>query len=197
MDSRNVAAIANALAQAEEKLQFVITESAKQARYAVSKAASAVAENIRAISDQLKAHDPAPSSTALQPTRPIPNPAHHATRRAAYPRFHRRGDQLIRIAWSKRGKKEYSHKAPYAALQALATAIAELGKDGRVFTTDHLLPITSGDGAEVPDYQSYVGIAFLKEMALIDQHGRQGYTIPRPAEFGKSVAAAWHKLPEQ
>ena len=79
----------------------------------------------------------------------------------------------------------------------LAKTLAEAGKDGRVFATDHVLPIHDPtDGSEIPNYQSYVGIAWLKQMGLIEQHGRQGYSIPRLAEFEKSVESVWSKLPE-
>src|SRR5260221_17756 len=43
-----------------------------------------------------------------------------STRTASYPRFVRRGEQLVRIAWSKRKKKEYRHRVSYDALHALA-----------------------------------------------------------------------------
>jgi len=117
--------------------------------------------------------------------------------RAAYPRFFRQDEQLVRIAWSKREKKEYRHKAPYAVLQALAKTMSELGKDGRIFSTDDLLPIHDQDGNEVPSYQAYVGIALLKHALLLDQHGRQGYSIPKLTEFGDAVESLWQKLPTQ
>lgn len=113
-------------------------------------------------------------------------------------RFFRRGDQLIRVARSKRKKKEYQHKAPRSTIDALVAAIAETGKDGRVFTTDQVLPIRDpGDGSEIPNYQSYVCIAWLKHTGLIDQHGRQGYSIPRLAEFKDAVESIWRTLPKQ
>lgn len=124
---------------------------------------------------------------------------HHAsarTKRDDYPRFFRQDDQLVRIAWSKREKKEYRHKASYAALDALVTAMASKGAEGRVFSTDQLLPIHEPDGSEVPSYQSYVSISLLKQTGLIDQHGRQGYSIPRIEVFRDAVDAVWKKLPK-
>ena len=103
----------------------------------------------------------------------------------------------MRIAWSKRKKKEYRHKAPYAVLQALVKVMSELGKDGRIFSTEDLLPIQDTDGNEVPSYQAYVGIALLKHTSLLDQHGRQGYSIPRLAEFADTIEAVWQKLPHK
>jgi hypothetical protein len=113
-----------------------------------------------------------------------------------YPKFFRRKDELIRLAWSKREKKEYNHKASYAVLRALANAMKERGAGGRVFSTDELLPLRSeADGSDVPNYQAYVGIALLKQTGLIDQHGRKGYSIPRFEEFETAVENVWKQLP--
>jgi hypothetical protein len=74
--------------------------------------------------------------------------------------------------------------------------MASKGVDGRVFSTDEFLPIKdSTDGSDVPSYQAYVGISLLKQTGLIDQHGRQGYSIPRIAEFKDAVEAVWKNLP--
>lgn len=117
--------------------------------------------------------------------------------RAGYPRFFRRGDELVRIAWSKREKKEYQHKAPYIAVKVLAGTIVRAGKDGRLFTTEEVLPIRDADdGSEIPNYQAYVCIAWLKHTGLIDQHGRQGYSVPRLEEFQATVESTWRSLPE-
>ncbi len=123
-----------------------------------------------------------------------------ATRRPGteYPQFFRHDNQLIRLAWSRGQRKEYVHKAPYVVLKALAKAMAEQGTDGRVFSTDNFLPLHEKTGGDaVPIYQAYVGISLLKQSGLIDQHGRQGYSIPRLADFKDAVEAVWKKLPER
>jgi hypothetical protein len=110
----------------------------------------------------------------------------------------RQGDYLVRISWSKREKKEYRHKAPFSILKALATAMTDKGGEGRVFSTDEFLPIHEvSDGGQVPNYQAYVGISLLKKTGLIDQHGRQGYSIPRITEFKSAVEAIWETIPKE
>jgi hypothetical protein len=113
-----------------------------------------------------------------------------------YPRFYRKGDRLVRVAWSKREKKEYEHKAPHSVLRSLTASIIEKGVAGRVFSTDDVLPIYDDDGAPVPSYQAYVGIALLKQTGLLDQHGRQGYSMPQPHDLESAVEAVWRNLPE-
>jgi hypothetical protein len=75
--------------------------------------------------------------------------------------------------------------------------MAEKGAGGRIFSTDQFLPIhNSTDGLPVPNYQAYVGISLLKQTALIDQHGRRGYSIPQIAMFSEAVESVWRKIPE-
>ena len=67
-----------------------------------------------------------------------------------------------------------------------------------MFCTDEFLPIHEvSDGSQVPNYQAYVGISLLKQTGLIDQHGRQGYSIPRITEFKNAVEAIWETIPEK
>jgi hypothetical protein len=79
----------------------------------------------------------------------------------------------------------------------LADRIAAKGVDERVFSTDELTPVADNDGTEVPTYQVYAGLALLKQVGLVDQHGRQGYSVPRLAEFKVAVDALLQNLPEK
>ncbi len=112
-----------------------------------------------------------------------------------YPRFFRHGNELVRVAWSRRAKSEYQHKTSEAVLKTVADTLTKVGSDGRIFSTDEFLPIRDPEGVEVPAYQIYVCIALLKLTGLIEQHGRQGYSISTPDEFTDSVDAIWRKLP--
>lgn len=118
------------------------------------------------------------------------------TAAASYPRFARLKNDLVKIGWSKKEKKEYSHKAPYSAIRALVAAMANVGRDGRVFSTDELLPLDDAEGNTFPGYQVYACIALLKRKGLIDQHGRQGYSILQPDSLDHEVEAIWRELPE-
>lgn len=116
----------------------------------------------------------------------------------AYPRFARRGGQLIKIGWSKSDKSEYEHKAPHHVAQLLAKLVAETGKDGRIFQLGALMPLRDPTGGtDLPDYQVYVVIAWWRSIGLLDQHGRQGYSIPDPNQLLQAVESAWTKLDAQ
>ena len=200
MDS--VKRAAGVLQQAEATLRGLVSDAAASGDYAsvvqIAAWARTVSELVQAAPGQpAKSSAPTPrlqhkSGKGVPAPRRTPRPAVDE-----YPKFLRQGDQLIRIAWSKKEKKEYQHKMPLPVLRSLTKAMANIGADGRVFSTDQFLPIRDDDDEEVPSYQAYVGIALLKQTGLIDQHGRQGYSIPRLAEFKEAVEAIWQKLPKQ
>jgi hypothetical protein len=114
-----------------------------------------------------------------------------------YPRFGCRRDHLIRVGPSKDGNSEYEHRTAKPAVDALASAVLEAGREGRVFTIEDCQPVVlPADGSEVPSYQVYNVMAWLKKMGLVDQHGRQGYSICKPQEFMEQVETAWNTLAE-
>lgn len=136
--------------------------------------------------------------TVAPDKKPATEGAKKAASRSAYPRFVRRGDQLVKIGWSKREKSEYEHKTPRQAALVLARAATEAGKDGRIFQINALLPLSDPkDGSEIPDYQVYLVIAWWRSAGLLDQHGRQGYSIPNANQLSRAVESAWTKLLEE
>lgn len=128
--------------------------------------------------------------------------AHHGSPKkpqspAKYPRFVRRGDQLLKFGWSKREKAEYEHKAPLQVALALACAVKELGQNGRIFQISELLPLNDpAKGNGIPGYQVYLVVAWWRNVGLVDRHGRRGYSIASVAQLQQAVESEWLKLPE-
>lgn len=136
--------------------------------------------------------------TSAPDKKPVAEGSKKAMTRPAYPRFVRRGDQLVKIGWSKREKSEYEHKSPRQAALTLARVAAAAGKDGRIFQISALLPLSDPkDGSEIPDYQVYLVIAWWRSAGLLDQHGRQGYSIPNASQLHLAVESAWTTLLEE
>lgn len=118
-------------------------------------------------------------------------------KRMEYPRFGRRGDSLVKVGWSKSEKKEYEHKALKRAVDVLISTLIRAGANGRIFKADDILPLAdTGDDTEIPAYQVYLILAWLRNLGLIDQHGRQGYSIAKPKELSGVVESAWQALSE-
>ena len=115
----------------------------------------------------------------------------------SYPRFARRGDQLVKTGWSRRENKEYEHSAPQRVVESLALSIARRSRNGRVFSAKHLFPIKDPqDQSDVPTYQSYVALAWLRRSGFLKQHGRRGYSLRKSVQLTSAVADAWLRLPE-
>src|SRR5262245_31311871 len=50
----------------------------------------------------------------------VPSASQRSSRTArAFPRFEREGDRLVKIAWSKKDRAEYEHKAPHRIVDLL------------------------------------------------------------------------------
>lgn len=120
-----------------------------------------------------------------------------AHRKDKYPKFFRRGDQLVKIGWSKKEREEYQHKAPRRVIDALAAAIARRSGNGRLFTSDDVMPLKDAStGEEMPGYQAYVALAWFKHAGIVKQHGRSGYSAKNGPHLAEAVGASWEKVPE-
>jgi hypothetical protein len=113
-----------------------------------------------------------------------------------YPKFFRRGDELVKVGWSKNDRKEYNHRAPRGVVDAVAAAIKQIGAKGRLFTGDEMLPLKDlTRGKSIPDYQAYVALAWLKDLGVVEQHGRRaGYSLVEEAPISGTIAASWPEL---
>ena len=127
---------------------------------------------------------------AQRPLTPPPIPVEDQ-----YPRFARRGDELLKIAWSKQERKEYTHRAPRAALDAVVRQLKQLAAAG-TFTSDDLSLLKDpATGRVFPLYQIFVVLAWLRKLGLVKQHGRKtGYTLLTDRPLDDTINAAWEEL---
>jgi len=182
------------LAGAEKRLRELVGTAAAGGDY---KVAEQVMVWARALGELVC--DPSLTQTSPVPSRELP-PARRSRRTPAkgdYPRFFRRGDNLIKIGWSKKEKAEYEHKAPRRVVDALTGAITRRSGNGKLFTVEDLLPLKDPqDGGEMPGYQVYVALAWFKSTGLVKQHGRQGYSLKRGWSM-ETALNAWELLKAQ
>jgi hypothetical protein len=116
----------------------------------------------------------------------------------AYPIFFKQGNDIVKLGWSKKERKEYLHKSPKRYLELIASIIDGAGKNGALFSTEHVLPVHDPDsGGEVPGYQAYLCIALLRQKGLVQQHGRQGYTVPQGTLLMSQIPSIWESLQER
>jgi hypothetical protein len=124
------------------------------------------------------------------------NPGKAKSKKSAYPKFLREGDTLVKIGWSRREGKPYEHKAPKTVLQVLIQELIRSGARGERFTTEGLFPLKDPvNKSEIPDYQAYLTLAWVRGNGLILQHGRQGYSLHEDTDLTYECDRLWTELP--
>ena len=53
---------------------------------------------------------------------------------------------------------------------------------------DELLPVLGDDGQEIPSYQAYLALSFLRERGIVTQVGRSGYKLDMPGPEAEVAA---------
>lgn len=175
--------VATALAGAEKRLKRVIAATAQVGEYSLSKAASAVAENLVALREKLPRPSEQTGADGLRKSSNSASPSGKSRRerpqRRKYPRFEMHGDYLHRVGWSKKEREEYTHKAERGTYEHVARAMSALaGTTEQPISAEQIWEYIQANGSAVASYQMYVVIGFLKAQGVIKQRGRAGYEIP-------------------
>jgi hypothetical protein len=183
----------------EGDLRQMVASAAGSGDYEAVLRLTSCAKQLIALADSVGSNGSSLPSAPPQPAAKsdTPNGRNRAkpARAEPYPRFYSQRDHLIRVGRSRRGGAEYQHKTPKAAVDSIVSSVLVAGRDGKVFTMEDCLPFTQDSGnKEIPSYQAYNVMAWLKKMNLVDQHGRQGYSIRDADHFGDKVAQAWGAL---
>lgn len=105
---------------------------------------------------------------------------------------------LHKIGWSKKRRKEYVHKIQRAAFDDTVSAIEDLAKQkGGILSPEDIYSRASEiNGDDVPQYQVYIVLAFLRNENLVDKVGREGYRVYTPADLQLSANLAWEGVKE-
>ena len=195
------------LRQAEVSLRELLAESASSGDYASVIQITSIAKSLGSVASDLEGRttiqrmlSPGQSDRRTGSARSARKPQRRkkAVRRSlkdGYPKFVRQGDFLIKIAWSKRDKKEYQHRAPRNIVRLLAGALRDQGRPGTLIASEEFLPLTDpADGSQVPSYQAYLALAWFVSECLIHREGRQGYIVGEPDLLESKAETAWGKL---
>ncbi len=116
------------------------------------------------------------------------------TARDEYPRFERDGEKLVKIAWSKKDKREYEHRAPRDAVLRVAERLATDVATRTVFSMDKLMPFKGDGGSDIPSYQAYLALAWFRELGFVEQRGKEGYAVADGELSIERVQQAWNVL---
>ncbi|SRR6266436_326788 len=112
-----------------------------------------------------------------------------------YPRFERQGDRLVKIAWSKKDRREYEHRATANIIFRIAELFERDRAPGTAFMMDALMPFRTRTGADIPSYQAYLALAWFRSLGAIEARGKDGYA-PVVENLRKRIESAWNSLPD-
>jgi hypothetical protein len=116
----------------------------------------------------------------------------------SYPKFVRDGENLIKIGWSKAEKSEYEHRSPKRVLSVLTASLDKIAGNGKRFAMESVMPLTDPEqGSEIPPYQLYLCLAWLRQIGVVVQHGRQGYSLQRDENLPSAVESRWKEIPQR
>lgn len=107
------------------------------------------------------------SPRKLATTKPTEKPA-------KYPTFKIEGDRLVKIGWSKKNKAEYVHKASFDVALSVFLRVGHAASL-ESFRVEDQFPIRLPDEIEVPSYQSYLVLAWLRNKGYIEKVGKDSY----------------------
>lgn len=205
-----MAAAITVLETAQDSLNGLASEALNGGNYAVAREIIVCAEQVTFLKRRLSGgvvaaeggESPAEPASGeaphmqSSPRRVTPNrKAAGRGRRRQYPKFLRRKDELVKVGWSKSEKCEYVHRAPRRVLEIVGIAVDRVGRDAALFDVDALVTLEDvGRQGDIPSYQTYLCLAWLRHENLIERHGRQGYTIS-VQDLASAIKERWQSLP--
>ena len=189
--------IKNVLVKAEHDLQEIIAESAKEGDYRSVDIARIAAANLR----ELSTHISEPTSSKKNNS-PVQKTEANVQRRKSkkipakkqYPKFELRKDSLVKIGWSKKQRREYTHKVPVIVFSHVVKTMVGMatGGAGPFMAEDIIEKLNDQQPEIIPSYQVYIVIGLLRQGNCIKQVGREGYHIP--VDFFDKAKEVWIKL---
>jgi len=79
----------------------------------------------------------------------------------------------------------------------VSTAISTKVKPRTVFTMDQILPVNDSAVTEVPSYQAYLALAWLRSLGLVQRKGKEGYALTNGALDNAKLQRLWNSVPDR
>ena len=185
---------------AEGKLRELIEKRLATQAYAEVAELAALAEGV---ANLLTREPNRPAHGNLSPTRRVAERqkavmprASGKPKRGDYPRFERDGDKLVKVGWSKKSRAEYEHRAPRSAVTAFSRHLCSRVSPGGTFAVEELLPVPDVvHDSDLPAYQVYMVLAWLRTAGAVDKKGRDGYVLRSTDLHAKHLEHLWDRLP--
>lgn len=191
------------LADAQTSLRQLMEECLRQHRYAEVAEIAGLADGLSRLligggaSTPSAVPMPGVSPTPLVAAQPEREPPAREMDKPEYPRFERDGDKLVKIGWSKKHKDQYEHRASREAVIGVARHLASRVKAGQVFEVENLLPVPDSANGEIPAYQVYLVLAWLRSEGAIEKKGRDGHVLRDASIATGGLDSLWEGVPNR
>lgn len=193
------------LQSAERGLRSLMESAIQKGRYAEVADLAELAQALGRISSGPISDNPERSSADQIKTGAAMPPVHPAAKGQTkksksvgveFPKFERDSDRLVKIGWSKKDKSKYEHKASRDAVLSVYLRLAGIAAAGP-FKMEDAFPITLADGSEIPSYQSYLVLAWLRQSGQVEKLGKDSYrwTVEEVGE--SSFQHGWEATPRR
>jgi hypothetical protein len=186
-----------ALRACEACLLEAIVAGAKEGDYETIDLARVAAEEIHALQARLTAQLPK-EAPPDDNSRKVPESRRDNARkptktRKKYPRFEVEDSTLLRVGWSKKRKAEYTQRIPMDSFESIVGGFADTAAaaEGPV-SSDVILERIEEAVGDVPTYQTYGVLKFLRDHEVIRQASRGEYAIPR--DVASRARAIWKNV---
>ena len=196
------------LSEAEQALTTLMREGLEAQRYDDVAAVAAVTQRLTDLIGSLENGAPKVKKlgSSKSRTRSKRNSAAEATPpetrnfrgvpSGPYPRFAKHGDRLVKVGWSRKERQEYEHRAHSKVLWVFAGVVRDRPQATDSFTMDDLLPLVDASGKEIPSYQAYLALAWLRSVEAITKDGRDGYRADLVKLSDENLKALWESVSE-
>jgi len=192
----------SALRQCEEEMQVLVADAASSSKYDEIDRLTAIARSLNemalsaASAQRLDRLSDTGGSTLSAPRRPLASRRRKSVTMTDYPKFARDGDHLVKTGWSKKKREEYVHRASRRQAESIVTSLTDRWLANGVIPIDEILSTRDQDDAEIPNYQVYLTLAWLRKGGLLERRGRNGYVVLDARELEGTFADLWSALPE-
>lgn len=169
------------LTDAEAAVLKVLSDAAAAGDYAAIDHARALAEKLRNLHQGLGKSDIGKrESVGRGPARPTTRKRQlkkRSGKKKGYPKFEFRDGSLYKLGWSRKKNDEYVHRVPVAAVKIVSDALQGFTGTADPVSSEQILESDPVKG-NIPSYQVYIVLAFLKDKGLIKAVGRDGFQLP-------------------
>ena len=174
------------LAKADERLAAQMTDAVAKRDLSHLGELAAVSEKVQAAIAEIQRIEP-PAAPAAPPSAPAkrrraeapkaepeaPKRRRRSQPKRGYPKYSRRGDNLVKTDWSGSKNVEQTHAVPYSTVTQIATTIVSEG--GAMFRKNILTDLKTPQGKKLPIHQVYLILSWLLDSKAIRKKGRGDY----------------------